>query len=176
MYPPGMYPPGMYPPGGSLAAYAPTGPGPGLVWGGVWTRLGALCIDLVLIVGSLFVVAILIAAFGAGTSAGSGASSGTSSTGTAIGLIWWLLALMYHPACWYVFGASIGQKVLGLRIAAASDGQPLGLGAVLVRFAVFAMVTLLVPLAIVSAIMLANDPFKRAWHDQVARSVVVKNA
>jgi uncharacterized RDD family membrane protein YckC len=166
----------MYPPGGSPAAYAPAGPGPGLVWGGVWTRLGALFIDLVLLIGSLFVVAVLIALFGAGSNTASGTSSGTSSTGTAIGLIWWLLALMYHPACWYVFGASIGQKLLGLRIAAASDGQPLGLGAVLVRYSIFFIVTMLVPLAIVSAIMLANDPFKRAWHDQVARSVVVKDA
>lgn len=171
-----MYPPGTYPPGGYLAAYAPAGPGPGLVWGGVWTRLGALGIDLVLLLGSLFVLGIVVATFGSGSSTASGTSSGTSSTGTAIGLIWWLLALMYHPACWYVFGASIGQKLLGLRIAAASDGQPLGLGAVLVRYAIFVMVTVLVPLAIISAIMLANDPFKRAWHDQVARSVVVKNA
>jgi hypothetical protein len=136
-----------------------------------------LIIDFVLIASSLVVVGILIVAFAGGsTAADSSTASGSSPAGTAVALIWWLLALMYHPACWYVLGSSVGQKVLGLRLAGASDGQALGLGAVLARYAIFVVVTVIVPLAIVSAIMAARDPFKRAWHDQVARSVVVKRA
>jgi uncharacterized RDD family membrane protein YckC len=92
---------------------------------------------------------------------------------TAVGIVWWLLVLMYYPACWYVFGASAGQKALGLRVARASDGQALGIGGVLARFLIFAVVTALIPLGIISAVMAAHDPYKRAWHDLVARSVVV---
>jgi uncharacterized RDD family membrane protein YckC len=165
---------------GYLAASATPGPTPGLVWGGVWTRLAALLIDLLLVGGSLFVVFVLIAMVSVTTSdaAGSASRSGSSSSpvATAVALIWWILALMYHPACWYVLGASVGQKLMGLRLARASDGRALGLGAVLTRYAIFLIVTLIFPLAIISGIMAARDPFKRAWHDKVARSVVVKNA
>jgi uncharacterized RDD family membrane protein YckC len=137
-------------------------------------------IDLVLVAGSLFLVFILIAAIGVSTSDSAGSASGSASNsspvGTAIALIWWILALIYHPACWYAFGGSLGQKVLNLRLARASDGRALGFGAILVRYAIFLTVTLLFPLAIISAIMAARDPFRRAWHDKVARSVVVKSA
>jgi uncharacterized RDD family membrane protein YckC len=85
-----------------------------------------------------------------------------------------LFALIYHPACWYVFGATLGQKALGLRVAQACNGGPLGIGGVLVRYLIFSVVTVVFPLGIVSAVMAADDPFKRAWHDEVARSVVVR--
>jgi len=35
-------------------------------------------------------------------------------------------------------------------------------------------VTIAIPLGIISAVMAAQDPFKRAWHDEVARSIVVR--
>jgi uncharacterized RDD family membrane protein YckC len=92
----------------------------------------------------------------------------------ALALAFWLFALVYHPTCWYVFGASPGQKAVGLRVVRAADGEPLGLGAVLVRYLIFSFVTILVPLGIVSGFMTAKDPFKRAWHDQLASSIVVR--
>jgi hypothetical protein len=165
---------------GYLIETTAPGPTPGLVWGGVWTRLAALAIDLVLVAGSFFVTIFLVGIVSLGSSDAAGSSSSAASTaapaGTAIFLVWWFLAMMYHPACWYVMGGSVGQKVLGLRLARASDGRTLGLGAVLARYAIFLFVTLIFPLAIVSAIMAARDPFRRAWHDKVARSVVVKHA
>jgi uncharacterized RDD family membrane protein YckC len=169
----GSYPPPGwgYRPGYPLAAYAPPGPGPGLQWGGVGQRFGALVIDAVILLCGLFAVGLLVTAVDGG-----GSSSRVDTTaGTAIALMWWLFALIYHPACWYVFGATPGQKALGLRVAQASNGQSLGLGAVLVRYLVFFIVTVIFPLGLVSAVMTSNDPFKRAWHDDVARSVVVRH-
>jgi uncharacterized RDD family membrane protein YckC len=135
-------------------------------WAGVGARFGALVLDFIVLVVALFVLSIGLTAMGSG-------SQPESQAVTAIGIVWWLLVLMYHPACWYVFGASAGQKALGLRIARASDGQALGIGGVLARYLIFSVVTVLVPLGIVSAIMASKDPYRRAWHDQVARSVVV---
>jgi hypothetical protein len=156
-------------PGYSPLPYAPPGPGPGLVWGGIGLRFGALVIDSVLLVVSLFALGLVVSVMGIGSS-----SRADGTAATAVGLIWWLFVLLYHPACWYVFGATLGQKALGLRVAQASDGQSLGIGAVVVRYLIFFMVTLAFPLGVVSAAIASKDPFKRTWHDELARSVVVK--
>jgi hypothetical protein len=124
----------------------------------------------VLVAGALFAAAMVMAATGIDNPSG----KTLSPAANAIYLLWWLFALAYHPVFWYVFGATPGQMALGARLARASDGQALGIGEVLVRYLIFAMVTTAVPLGIVSAIMAANDPFKRAWHDIVSRSLVVR--
>ena len=159
-----------YQPGYPAAGYAPPGPGPGLLWGGIAERCGALVIDGVILVCSVFALGLFATAVeGSGSSFRSG-----SPAITAIALIWWFLALIYHPACWWVFGSTPGQKALGLRVAQASNGQALGIGAVLVRYLIFFIVTVIFPLGVISGAMASKDPFKRAWHDEVARSVVVK--
>ena len=157
-------------PGGGfgLAAYVPPGPEPGFRWGGIGARFGALVIDAVIVIASEIALSLAVTG-GGGNSRGS-----TPAWATAVFVMWWLCALAYHPACWYVFGATPGQKALSLRVVRAYEGAPLSLGAVLVRYLLFFFVTVLFPLGIVSGILAINDPFKRAWHDQVARSVVVK--
>jgi uncharacterized RDD family membrane protein YckC len=163
-------PPGWgFQPGFGPGSYAPPGPGPGVVWGGIGLRFGALALDAVMLVVTLFALSLVASALG-----GTGTSGRADSAAAAAGIVWWLLVMVYHPTCWYVFGASPGQKVLGLRVVRASTGQDLGIGEVLVRYIIFIFVTVAFPLGIVSAAMAANDPFKRAWHDDVARSVVVR--
>ena len=147
----------------------PPGPEPGFRWGGIGARFGALLIDAVIVVASEIALSLVMAALGGGRSSGS-----TPAWATALSLIWVLGALAYHPVCWYVFGATPGQKVLGLKVVRAYDGSSLSLGTVLVRYLLFFFVTVLFPLGIVSGILAIGDPFKRAWHDQVARSVVVR--
>ena len=178
---PGWGVPSSYPPPGwgyqlpYAPPYAPTqywppGPGPGLQWGGIGARFGALLLDGFVLAGSLFVVGLLLAAID-----GSGSASRSDNpAATAIGLIWWLVVLAYNPVCWYAFGATLGQKALGLRVAQAANGQSLGMGAALVRYLIFSTVTVAFPLGAISGMMAANDPCKRAWHDNVARSVVVR--
>ena len=147
------------------------GPQPGLEWGGVGARFWALIADVFVFVGMFMVWAMGTAALGIPTRE----VDGVSPPGT-MWFVWFLIimTLIYHPVCWYLWGGSPGQKALGLRVARSSNGERLGVGAVLIRYLVFSVVTLLVPLGIISAIVTANDPFKRAWHDTVARSVIVR--
>ena len=152
------------------ANYGLPGPGPTLLWGGVGVRLAALALDAFIIVVALFAMGLVV-----GAVAPAGKASATESpVATAMGLIWIVFALVYNPVCWYVLGGTLGQKALGLRIARASDGADMDIGRVVVRYLVFFFVTVVVPVGIISGVMTAQDPFKRAWHDQVARTIVVK--
>jgi uncharacterized RDD family membrane protein YckC len=128
-------------------------------------------VDAVVLFCSVFALGLITSATGL-TRASS--QEAQPAAATAVYLAWWFLTLIYHPVFWYVFGATPGQTVLGLRIARASDGGPLGAGAVVVRYLVFSVVTVVFPLGLISAIVATNDPYKRAWHDEVARSVVVR--
>ena len=82
--------------------------------------------------------------------------------------------LSYHPAAWYIFEGSIGQRMLGLRVVRAGDGQSLGFGAVTLRYIIFSVVTLCFPLGIISGVIASGNPMKRAWQDDAAGSVVVR--
>jgi uncharacterized RDD family membrane protein YckC len=158
-------------PGFGGVSSAPPGPAPGLLWGGVAARFGALVVDAVVVFCSVLALGLITSATGL---IGASNQQAQSSAATAVYLAWWFLTLIYHPAFWYVFGATPGQTALGLRIARASDGGPLGAGAVVVRYLIFSVVMVVFPLGLISAIVAAKDPYKRAWHDEVARSVVVR--
>lgn len=161
-----------YPPPFGFAPFAPAGPAPGLTWGGIGIRFGALLIDAFLMLVALVIGGLLAEA--AGIRHYADGSSSYSPAATAVSLIWLLFFLAYHPACWWVFGSSVGQRALGLRVVRASDGQPLGPGAVLIRYIIFAVCTGTIILGLIAAAMANEDPFKRAWHDEAARSVVVR--
>ena len=163
-----------YPPGFGSMPFVPAGPAPGLSWGGIGVRFGALLIDAILM-GVTFVIATLLAD-AAGVRRYADDSVIYSSAATAIYWIWIIFFVAYHPACWYAFGSSLGQRALGLRVVRASDGLKLGLGAVLIRYVIFAVFTGTVILGIIAAAMANEDPFKRAWHDEAARSVVVRRS
>jgi len=92
----------------------------------------------------------------------------------AVTLLWLFFVLSYHPASWYVFDCTVGQRALGLRVRRLSDGQSLGFGAVTIRYLVFCMETLILPIGIVATVMAVNDPLGRTWHDEAAESVVVR--
>jgi uncharacterized RDD family membrane protein YckC len=175
-WPPAPYPPTGwgYPPGFGFAPYVPAGPAPGLSWGGIGIRFGALLIDAALMVVAFVIDTVLAEAAGVHRYAGDYVTY--SSAAIAIYWIWVLFFVCYHPACWWLFGGSAGQRALGLRVVRASDGLKLGLGAVLIRYFLFAVTTGTVILGIIAAAMANEDPFKRAWHDEAARSVVVRRA
>jgi uncharacterized RDD family membrane protein YckC len=157
-------------PGVGWVSNLPPGPTPGLLWGDVTVRFGALVIDGLVLVGSVMAIGLLASTTGPPGDSG----QAQPPVATAVYLAWWLLALIYHPAFWYVFGATPGQKALGLRVARASDGGSLGIGDVVVRYLIFSLVTVVFPLGLISGSAAARDPYKRAWHDEVARSVVVR--
>lgn len=151
-------------------SYGLPGPEPGLVWAGIGSRFAALLVDAILIGVALFAVGVAISAVDSGSSS----RSSESPAASALSLGWAVFALIYHPLCWYIFGASIGQKALGMRIAKAWNGAHVGLSEVFVRYCVFFISTAIIPVGLLSAVMTAQDPFKRAWHDQIARTIVVR--
>ena len=173
---PGADPRGYHSPGWGYqipsgpSSYGLPGPEPGIVWAGVPARIGALLVDAIVVVAIAFATILAVASV---ETAGS-ASNSDSPESLALSLALLVFLLIYHPVCWYLFGQSVGQKALGMQIVRASDGAPIGLSEVLVRYAIFSLVTLIYPLGIISAVMAAQDPFKRAWHDQVARTIVVR--
>jgi len=167
--PQGYGPPG-YPPGWGPAMFAPWPISPfgtGYIPGGIGVRLGALLIDAAFVLATMLLVDLLIIVV-------DGPGAGTKPAAMAISLLWIFFVLSYHPASWYVFDCTLGQRALGLRVRRRSDGQSLGFGAVNVRYLVFCVETLIFPLGIIAGAMAANDPMKRTWHDEAAGSVVVK--
>jgi uncharacterized RDD family membrane protein YckC len=169
--PPGYGPPG-YPPGWGPAMFVPVPVSPfgaSYTPGGIGVRLGALLIDAAFVFATLIVAGVLMTL----VDPNSGGRS-PSSAAMAIFLLWLFFVLSYHPASWYVFDCTLGQRALGLRVRRRSDGQSLGFGAVNVRYLVFCVETLLFPLGIITGAMASDEPMKLTWHDEAAGSVVVK--
>jgi uncharacterized RDD family membrane protein YckC len=99
-----------------------------------------------------------------------------SAAGYAIIWGWFAVFVLYVPFCWYLFGATLGQRVLGLRVVRAADGQSLGMGAVLIRYIVWAVCTGTIIFGIIAAAMAADNPYKRSWPDDVSKSLVIRRA
>ena len=84
--------------------------------------------------------------------------------------VWLLLWLTYHVIFWATKGTTFGGMVMGLRIV-REDGRPLTWGVALVR----AMSALLSALALgLGFLWVAWSREKRAWHDRLAGTMVVK--
>jgi uncharacterized RDD family membrane protein YckC len=169
--PPGYGPPG-YPPGWGPAMFVPVPVSPfgvGYTPGGIGVRLGALLIDAAFVFATAIVAGVLMTLVDPNSRGRS-----PSSAAMAIVLLWMFFVFSYHPASWYVFDCTLGQRALGLRVRRQSDGQSLGFGAVNVRYLVFCVETLIFPLGMITGVLAADDPMKRAWHDEAVGSVVVK--
>jgi uncharacterized RDD family membrane protein YckC len=168
--PPG-YPPVTWPAMGWAPSGFPPVPlspfGAGYSPGGIGIRFGALLIDAAFVLATAIVAGLLMGMVG-------GPGTDTTPAAMAIWLLWLFFVLSYHPASWYVFDCTIGQRALGLRVRRRSDGQSLGFGAVNIRYIVFCVETLIFPLGMIAAALAASDPIKRTWHDEAAGSVVVK--
>ena len=72
------------------------------------------------------------------------------------------------------FQGTIGQRALGIRVVRAADGKPLGIGATIIRYILFAVFTCTIIIGIIAAIAGADDPAKQTWMDKAAGSVSVK--
>lgn len=97
--------------------------------------------------------------------------------GTGIPTVGWksagllaLLGALYLAGSWGAAGASPGQRVLGLRVVRAADGEGIGPATGVLRVAGCALAgaPLLIGLAWV-----AWDSRKQGWHDKLAGTVVI---
>ena len=187
-YPPAPYPPAPYPPQYPPAAFAQPvwqqagvawgfsvatpGPMPGVAWAGVGARFGALLLDTVLAVVSFVIVSVVVSSLNP-TYDYAGRIE-YSPAGYAVLWAWVGCFLLYHPFCWWRLEGTPGQRAVGLRVVRESDGRPLHLSQVVLRYVIWFTCNLTVILAIVAAIMADSEPRKRAWHDEAAGSVVIK--
>jgi uncharacterized RDD family membrane protein YckC len=192
---PGWAPPPAAPVAGAgWAAYAqtaagPIGPAPGWEYAGFWIRAVAYILDgiiLGIVTTVLWLVVLAIAAaVGIGAAATSGVGADGQLTGEEIAVIGvgvvaavsflaimtLVVTVLYFVLFWVKRGGTLGQTVLGMRIARESDGAPIGWGTAIVRYV---MMLISFWIFYLGVIWVAFEPRKRGWHDMVAGTVVVR--
>lgn len=164
--PPGYSPPPP-PPQMSGGQPAPMAyPAPASAYGGFWIRAVAYIIDAIIlgIVGG-----ILSAPFGVNYSdALTTAPAASSRMAGGIDLV---LSLLYFAGMWSYMGATLGQRIFGLRVVDAVTGARLTVGKAALRWlglllAFFA--------CFIGVIWVAFDSHKQGWADKIAGTYVVR--
>jgi len=84
----------------------------------------------------------------------------------ALALSWWAVLLLYDPVCVSLFGATVGHRVMNLRVVNDRTGGKLSLPAAIARFWIKAV------LGVISFFTMHFDPRHRAVHDMATRSSV----
>jgi uncharacterized RDD family membrane protein YckC len=151
---------------------APPGPAPGIAWAGVAVRLGALILDTV--IAAIGFVACSVFASSFAIHGPGGSIVRYEPAGYAILWVCFLTIFLYQPLAWWRLGGTPGQRALGLRVVRESDGLPLHFGAVILRYVVWFVLLLTVIPAIIAAVLVAEHPAKRGWHDEASGSAVIK--
>ncbi len=156
-------------------------------YGGFWIRFLARIIDgLVLIIPQLAVI-VLVAGTGFITAIMNGDFAALTEGGgvfTAATLINAVLYAAYEAYLTSNYGGTLGKLALGLRVCLL-DGSPLNLQQALIRHLLYAgggILGALIPAiaflnglwVIVDTVSAAFDPQKRALHDRIAKTLVVK--
>ena len=190
--PPDGFPPlpagvGTPPPG--YTSYVPGSPTEA-AYAGFWLRVVATMIDS-FVTGLFAVPARLVLSNGATriteckiNESGDITGFGTGSngrcevpTGATIALAIVLFGIAIAAAAFYfgkldgVGGQSLGKKAMGIRVADAATGAPIGFGRGVGRY-FFKFISALV--CLLGFLWAAWDPRKQTWHDKAVRSVVVK--
>jgi uncharacterized RDD family membrane protein YckC len=158
--PPSYAPPPQIPGGYQPIAVAPQG-----TYGGFWIRVVAYIIDAIIlgIVG-----AILSVPLGVNYTDMNSLNSGAARVSNGIDLV---LGFVYFTLLWSYMGASIGQRLLGMRVVDATTGQPIGFGKAVLRW-VGLIVSFFV--CFIGVIWVAFDGRKQGWMDKIAGTVVVR--
>ena len=175
----------------------------GRYYADVPNRAVALLIDLILLTVAAFAAATIVSvlvgpAVEFNTSAGTVGDAVTLDRGIATvdAVLSLLISAVYFAGTWVVVGASPGQRLLGMRVGAETDGAALTARQALARwallgapFGVSAVLTTafsglghtIFDLAVAAwyAVLLvttSRSPTKQGLHDRVAGSVVAKEA
>jgi uncharacterized RDD family membrane protein YckC len=162
-------------------------PPAGRLYGGFWLRFLARVIDgLVLLIPSVCVIVLVVGTgFFADVLAGDfSALMRTSGMFTVATLINSAMYAAYEAFTTSTYGGTLGKMALGMRVI-LPDGSQLNLQQALIRHLIYAggsIVGALVPFAgalaglwvLVDCVSAAFDPQKRALHDRIAGTFVVK--
>lgn len=133
---------------------------------GFWLRVGASLIDVVLILA--VITPLVIAVYGPGYW-----TSTALIKGPADFLISWVLPAVAVVVFWSARQATPGKMAIGARIVDADTGQAPSTGQLVVRY--FGYLVSMLPLGL-GLLWVAFDPRRQAWHDKLARTVVVRPA
>lgn len=127
---------------------------------GFWRRLGASLLDGLIIGVPLALISYFV--------------TGDTKGNLFTNLVSMLYSLLL-PVFWY--GYTVGKRIVGVRIVKV-DGEPVGIGTMLLRVAVGIWLVYTVTLgigAIISAIMVGVREDKRAIHDLIAGTYVTSD-
>ena len=169
------------PPQAPIQYAAPQYQGPQPTYAGFWMRLVARLVDGLLL-GIPFAVLFAIFAVAGGVFANSASSSNQGSQNAAAAavfgggfLLLYLIASAVQIGYWIYFwgssGATLGMRLLHLRVVDANTGAPIGYARATVRFLMSIVNTWA---CYIGWIWVAFDPRKQGWHDKVANSVVLQ--
>jgi uncharacterized RDD family membrane protein YckC len=150
-------------------------------YAGFWIRLVARLIDG-LILGIPFGIVFAVFAIAGGVFANNSTTSSQETQNAAaaafggVFLLIYLLALVVQVAYWIYFwgssGATLGMRLLHLKVVDADTGGPIGYARATVRFLMSIVNTWA---CYIGWIWVAFDPRKQGWHDKVANSVVLQS-
>lgn len=148
--------PSMPPPAGFVAQMG---------YAGFWIRVVAYIIDAI-ILGIIGGALALI--FGVNVSDPNAIQSNSYRGAQAFDL---LISFLYFAGLWTVMGASLGQRIFGMRVVDANTGAQLGFGKAALRW-----LGLLISFFVcfIGVIWVAFDSRKQGWMDKIAGTVVLR--
>ena len=167
-------PPPGFPPPGYAYAPQPYGFAPQAyvqaAYAGFWIRVVGYIIDSIILFAIQFGIGIFFGiamAIGNPNALSQSQAPGTNAVLNVVGLV---IDFAYFFLLWTMSGASLGQRVLGLRVVDANTLQPIGPGQAALRW-LGLVISFLV--CFVGVIWVAFDGRKQGWMDKMAGTVVV---
>lgn len=131
-------------------------------YAGFWRRLYANIIDS-LIIG--------VVASPLSYTISSSVKNSSDTTTTNIGIFSFIISFAYVAFFWVSQnGQTLGKRIMGVRVI-KDDGSPVDLATAVVRYIGYALSSLIFCLGYLAA---AFDSRKRAWHDRIAHTLVVR--
>jgi uncharacterized RDD family membrane protein YckC len=185
--PPPVPPPSGLPPsgpgwngGGGWAPPKPDGPAPGVRYAGPGERLIAFLIDGIIVgiayFALFFVLGGLIFAGAAGAAASSNAGAGAGAFFAFFAFIpliavgGYLIQGCYFAILWYRGGATLGMRVMNIRVVRSADGGPLTKQQAILRTFGYWVSGAVLYLGYVWILI---DDHRQGWHDKIADTVVI---
>jgi uncharacterized RDD family membrane protein YckC len=163
------------PPGDPAAAAFSYTPAP--YYGGFWLRFVAYLIDSFIVAIPSWIVGTIVGAIASASSAPTDLRGGTVSNlppGALLVVLGLYAILLIGVVGYFVYfwsiGATLGMRVLRLRVVDADTGQPIGIARALLRYLGFLISSLVCDIGLIWA---AFDSRKQGWHDKIANTVVL---
>jgi uncharacterized RDD family membrane protein YckC len=161
----------MPPPGGGYQVPQPAyGYAPQATYGGFWVRVVAYVIDFVIITVVEFMIGVGIGIV-IGVSNPTNPQQATSNLTPLLNGIGAAISLLYFAGFWSLMGATLGQRVMRLRVVDANSGQPISIGKAVLRW-VGLVISFLA--CFVGVIWVAFDARKQGWMDKIANTFVLQ--